>query len=325
MGIGFADLPSSSDGAPPRARIALGANAQGMPAQMGAALDRFRDQSGRAPAIAMYYQDFYPGWQTALVDPDVVNPIYARGAIPMITWEPWIADRKTFQQPDFTLRKITAGRYDDYLRRAATEVRTLNRPVFIRFAHEMNGSWFPWGRGINHNTPVDYRQAWRHVVRLFRDEGATKVRWVWSPNISGDGGQPDFSKYFPGDRYVDWVGLDGYNRGGLGEARWKSFAKVFAPSYRVATKLSRRPIMIAETGSTNRGGSKAKWIREGLGRVLPRAMPRIRALVWFDRVKETDWRIDSSPSTLRAFRGTVRSKLFGVSAAQLARVGRSSP
>jgi hypothetical protein len=106
--------------------------------------------------------------------------------------------------------------------------------------------------------------------------------------------------------------LDGYNYAGLDDDRWLSFAQLFGPSYRIITRLSSKPLMIGETSSSDLGGSKAQWIL-GMGSALAHQFTRVRVLVWFQRVKETDWRISSSPQALAAFRRVVRSPLFTLS------------
>ena len=173
----------------------------------------------------------------------------------------------------------------------------------------MNGNWNSWG-AIPGNTPRDYIAMWRHVVSIFREEGATNVRWVWSPNVYGVGGVEPFQAYYPGDGWVDYVSLDGYNWGDLKESGWRSFAEVFESSYRAMTALTGKPLMISETATPEAGGDKAAWIREIIT-VLPARMPRVRALIWFDRVKETDWRIDSSPASDLAFRELAAAPRFG--------------
>ncbi len=146
---------------------------------------------------------------------------------------------------------------------------------------------------------------WRHVVSIFRAAHALNVRWVWSPNIVGTTTAP-FDAYYPVTPGSDDVGLDGYNWGPVHAAPWLSFAQVFEPSYLAMTALTRKPVLITETASTELGGSKAQWIG-GIPSTLATLMPRVRALVWFDVDKETDWQLNSSPSSLAAFRHVIRS------------------
>jgi beta-mannanase len=290
------------------APVVLGANTTGITDDSGAALDAFAARSGVMPKIAMYYQDWNEGWSTALINPRFVNPIVARGAIPMITWEPNLDSGDPIDQPEYSPARIAAGAFDPYVRRAAREAAAYGQPILLRFAQEMNGAWYSWG-AIPGNTPEEYIAMWRHVVSIFREEGADNVRWVWSPNVYGAGGVEPFQAYYPGNEWVDYASLDGYNWSGLKPSGWRSLAEVFESSYQAMTELTGKPLMISETATPEEGGDKAAWIREILT-VLPTRMPRVRALIWFDRVKETDWRIDSSPASDLAFRELAAAPRF---------------
>jgi beta-mannanase len=227
----------------------------------------------------------------------------------LLTWEPWRipADPVTSeQQPDFSLQSILSGRHDDYIRSFAAAIRGLSRLIHLRPLHEMNGFWYPWCGTVNRNDPGEFQPAWRHLRRLFADEGATNVAWVWSPYAASFPGDPRnrIERYFPGDDDVDLMALDGYNWGNrLPGGAWQEFAEIFKDGYDVLTSLSDKPLMIAETASAEEGGDKAEWIR-GMARTLPKRFPRIDSLIWFDTNKERDWRISSSPQSLGAFRET---------------------
>ena len=296
---------SRADAAP----VVLGATTTGITDDSGAALDAFAARAGVMPKIAMYYQDWNEGWSTALLNPRFLAPIVARGAMPMITWEPFLDSGEPTNQPQYSPARIAAGDFDPYIRRAAREAAAYGQPFLLRFAHEMNGNWYQWG-AIPGNGPKAFVAMWRHVVSIFREEGALNVRWVWAPNVysPGSAARP-FAPYYPGDGWVDYVALDGYNWGTAGPSGWKSFSRVFGPSYAALTALTSKPMMISETASSGSGGDKAAWIREILT-VLPTQMPRVRALVWFDREKETDWQIDSDPASALAFRELAASRLF---------------
>jgi Glycosyl hydrolase family 26 len=287
--------PAASSAA---ADIALGVNTGSAPATIGD-LDAYATTVGARPAIVMWYQ----AWsEPVFVARDVEN-VARRGAVPLITWEP------ARNGAGIPLREIALGLHDEYVRTSARTVAAHGGPIMLRFAHEMNLAGSPWGPGVNGNTAEDYRAAWQRVVRLFREHGATNAQWVFSPNV--DYGGAPFAQFFPGDAWVDWVGLDGYNWGSLKASGWTPLGDVFGSSYDTLAALSARPMMIAETASTESGGDKAAWIRQGLLRHVPERLPRVRAVVWFDRQKETDWRVNSSAAALAAFREVVRSPLYG--------------
>ena len=175
----------------------------------------------------------------------------------------------------------------------------------------MNGDWLPWSGAANGRDPAEYVLAWRRVHSIFREEGASNAIWIWSPN-SVDAPREawnGFTRYYPGDAYVDWVGVDGYNWGTTREwSSWQSFGSIFDPVYRAFAR--RKPIMISEVSSAEAGGSKAAWIASA-ARTLKMRFPAVRAVVWFNIDKEADWRVDSSASALHAFRALAADPYFG--------------
>ena len=262
------------------------------------ALEAFTALAGIRPKIVMYYQT----WSDPLYYASEMQAIAKADALPLISWDP------TINGEGVALSEIADGRYDSYIKSAARAARAWKGRIYIRFAHEMNLKGSPFGPGRDGNTPAAFVAAWRHLVTIFRQQGATNVEWVWSPNVDCQGACP-FTPFYPGDAWVDWVALDGYNYASIDNDVWLQFAQIFGPSYRILTRLTNKPVMIGETASTEDGGSKAQWISD-LGPELRTQLPRVRALVWFQRYKETDWRINSSASSLRAFRALMHSPPF---------------
>jgi mannan endo-1,4-beta-mannosidase len=290
-------------------------------------IDRFAAEVGRRPAIVSRY----PSWSVPPFQRGPLNAIWSRGAVPLVTWEPW-----TRAEKGIPLTAIAAGRYDPYIRRSAREAASWNHPILLRFAHEMNGTWYPWGRRPG-NSPRLYIAAWRHVVSLFREAGADNVRWVWAANVDEQagpaiswpilGGGPShpypFRAYYPGDEWVDWVGLDGFNWGKAGE--WQSFTSIFGGSYDTVIHMTSRPIIVSETASNETLGDKAGWVTSAFGDELPR-FPRIRGVVWFDEgFSGVAARLNSSPESLAAFRAAVSSPEYGLSREAFLATPRSLP
>jgi beta-mannanase len=224
------------------------------------------------------------------------------GAIPMITWEP----------NSTTLDTIIAGRNDPYIRTWARAAMAAHTTIDVRFAHEMNGKWYPWGEGVNSDTPAKYVAAWRHVVKIFRAIGATNVSWVWC--IASGGDQATLPAYFPGESYVDWVAMDGYNRNISQD--WDWFSAVFGPDYGFLTRVSSRPVMIAETASVEDpalADRKASWIKAAFLYAVPTLFPRIRAVLYFDGNGSgvgSDLPWTSSKSALAAMKAVFASPLY---------------
>ncbi len=235
--------------------------------------------------------------------PEFFQVFQRRGVTPMITWEPWNPSMGVNQE-EYSLATIISGKHDEYIRQSARAIANYNNPVFLRFAHEMNGNWYPWSGTVNGNSPEQYALAWKHVVAIFRSEGVVNVTWVWTPNA---GSVPNtqnnvLASYYPGDEYVDWVGLDGYNWGGLqGDKSWRSFDQIFSRPYVELTAITEKPIMIAEVGSVESGGRKDLWFKELLSPDLGNKYPQMKALIFFNLQKEADWRIQSSVESLNQF------------------------
>jgi beta-mannanase len=209
------------------------------------------------------------------------------------------------------LDDIAGGTYDTLINQRAAAAKRLGQKFFIDFGAEMNGDWSPWSGALNGESSAKYLAAYRHVHDLFAAAGATNVLWAFCPNVTSspiaDWNEP--LDYYPGDSYVDWMCVDGYNWGtSTTWGTWQSFYQVFKDIYPVlATK--NKPIIIGEMASTELGGDKAAWI----GQIIPvmkANFPLLKGLVWFDINKETDWRISSSAASESAFKAMANDPWF---------------
>ena len=273
-----------------------------------ASVSAFETPAQKAVSIVMWYQgwgltdgsqNFEPGW---------METIRNHGSIPLVTWEPWLYTLGV-NQPIHSLQNIINGMHDAYITQWAQDSQAWGHPYFLRFAHEMNGNWYPWSERVNGNKPGQYVLAWQHMHDLFAAQGVTNVSWVWAPNVAYSGSAP-LRALYPGDAYVDWVGMDGYNWGSVSNHRWQTFAKVFQQTYTDLLAITSKPLMVAETASAEQAGNKASWITDAFSHQIPRAFPRIKAVVWFNENKETDWRIESSPAAQAAFAKAVSSNVY---------------
>jgi hypothetical protein len=233
-----------------------------------------------------------------------MNTIRSHGSIPFYSWASQSIPSSS-SEPNFQLADVIAGTYDSYIREFATAAKNWGHPFFLRFNWEMNGRWFPWSEGVNGNQPGEYIAAWRHVHDIFTSVGATNATWVWCPNIDPDNIFLNLAGQYPGDKYVDWTGLDGYNWGTnpAKPDRWRSFDQLYGTTYNkiVGAVAPSKPLMISEVGSTEYGGSKASWIADMLAKV-PTAYPKIRGLLWFEKFDDgMDWPLETSTSATSAF------------------------
>jgi len=222
----------------------------------------------------------------------------------------------------FSNQSIIDGTHDTYLRTYADAVKLFGKPLFIRFGHEMNGNWYSWdgthsggstttgyGDQSKADGPERYVDAYRYVWEVFESRSVTNVTWIWCPNADNVPGQAwnDMLNYYPGDEYVDWVGIDGYNFGSAGGG-WRMFSNIYTTPYN-KVKGYGKPIIIGEFASGESGGDKAAWITDCFSK-LKTTFPQIKAWVWFNVNKETDWRITSSTAAQTAFRQAMNDSYY---------------
>lgn len=214
----------------------------------------------------------------------IVEAIHGLGSIPVVTWEPWLSTFESRMHPHLPLpadrdrggmASIARGDYDFYLEDWAQAAERFGEPLMVRFAHEMNDPYrYPWGP--QHNEPEAFVAAWRHVVDLFRAEGATNVLWVWSPHVA----YAEYDAYWPGADHVDWVATGALNYGTVAYwSEWWSFEEIFGQHHDVLAGFD-KPVMVAEFGSLDVGGDRAEWYREALQDFRDR-YPSVRALLFF--------------------------------------------
>jgi mannan endo-1,4-beta-mannosidase len=290
------------------------------PWDMGA-VSKFEEAAGKKLSLVNFFApfancsaspcSFYP-FATG-----VMENIREHGAIPVFSWSSQSIP-SSLNEPDFQLSDVIAGTYDSYIREFAEAARDWGHPFFLRFNWEMNGGWFSWSEGANGNQPGEFVAAWRHVHDIFSSAGATNVSWVWCPNVDFQNDLQDLSTLYPGDAYVDWTGLDGYNWGTnpAKPDRWRSFDELYSSTYqRIAGTIApSKPLLIGEIGSTEFGGSKASWISEALA-AIPARYPMIRGLLWFDTFDDgMDWPIETSASASGAFAAGIGDPAYATSA-----------
>lgn len=274
-------------------------------------ISKTETEIGRKFPIVMLYKQ-WGNPQNSQVDVSTLNMLASIDKTPFITWEPWDPQQGVTTNK-YKLSDIGQGTYDGYIRDTARNIKTFNKPVFLRFAHEMNGNWYPWGGTVNGNSPQMYINAWKHIHEIFASEGVTNVTWVWSPDaksyplINGN----TLIDYYPGDTYVDWIGLDGYNWGPqIPGKQWETFSEVFSNAYNQVVNLSQKPIMISEFGSTESGGNKASWIQDALDLQIPYNFTRIQSIIWFDINRDNSWNIDSSNTALAQIKASLGASFY---------------
>jgi mannan endo-1,4-beta-mannosidase len=276
---------SSGPAAPVQSRIRyLGVYEPGSPASY-TGVEEFGKAVGRRPNLVVYYSAWNEQFQA-----NFAETAFEHGATTIVQMEPF----------GIPLADIASGTYDNYLISLADEVAAFRHTVIISFAHEMNGYWYSWG--YKHTSPAVFIAAWRHVVTIFREQGADNVKWLWQVNsLSPRTSKPN--QWWPGPQYVTWVGVSGYYY-----LPGDTFGYLFGPVIADVRQFTQDPVLIAETAA----GPEAEQPR-----AISNLFTGLRAqgdlgLVWFDQHSRggiyngEDWRLEDSRPALSAFRNGLR-------------------
>jgi hypothetical protein len=244
----------------------------------------FTDATGVRPRIVVYYSAWNNPFSTSFAE---------------TAWDHDAYVLVQLQPGGVSLASIAAGDSDAYLRSYADDVVAFGHPVILCFGHEMNGTWYSWGEG--HTSPATFVAAWRHVVWMFRAAGAANVSWLWTVN-SVNGAASSLSRWWPGTKWVDWIGVDGYYFRAT-----DTFGSVFGSTIAEIRTLSRAPLLIAETavGTTPNRDSQIAGLFAGV------RTERLAGVIWFDQAQHAglyhqDWRLEHDRSALAAFRAAAR-------------------
>jgi hypothetical protein len=278
--------PPAHASLPPALASYLGTFEPGAPSDYGLVAS-FARTANRKPNLVGYYS----GW-TQPFDVASARMLQAHGAVPFVQIDPTAA----------SINAIANGTYDDYLRSYADSVRNFRHAVVIGFGHEMNASWYPWG--YKHVPGATFVGAWRHIVTLFRTEGAQNVTWLWTLQAVEPGTGP-IASWWPGAQYVTWVGIDGfYYRPS------DTFASVFGKTITQVRTFTSKPVLLSEIAVGPAAGQfpKIQDLFHGMAKY------KTLGLVWFDKAQHgsifhQDWRLADNPIAQISFRLGVRQEL----------------
>ncbi|HRI05389.1 MAG TPA: glycosyl hydrolase [Candidatus Dojkabacteria bacterium] len=297
----------------PLGRIGLGAYIFGLFDETKVSeIDKYQNLIGHRLQFVLLFRawdDFDKEFPSALL-----NELDKRDIVPIVTWEPWKRDFKnpTLIDTKYSLEAISVGLHDEYIREWARASRAFGSLYILRFGHEQSTfpgeqSWYPWqGR------PEAYVKAYQRIVDIFREEGALNVRYMWNPVMFW----PDTTlRYYPGDTYVDYLGLTVLNHGADGnpsDRRWKRCDEQYIKQYSVIRSID-RPVIVVEFGSTERGGLKDEWISECIR--MMQDNPRLVGIITLENKSDPthpgiNWSVNSSYNSLKAFKEAVSIPLF---------------
>lgn len=271
-------------------------------------LQEFEILVDKKVAIAHYYR----GWES-WTDPVLLSEftsIRSQGWTPMLSSNPYYfsqcpaSDKPLYQS-------IAEGNCDEFLHNAGKNLRRVKHPFYLLFAWEMNNKDLEWSVPYTGSTSEQFVAGWRHIHTIFKEEKVDNVIWVFNPNIPNVTDFP-YQALYPGDEYVDWVGLDGYNWGTTQSwSTWLPFYDVFSGPYNELVRIApQKPILISEFNTTDMGGNKGEWYKDAFEEQIPNNFPNIQAVVIFneDRTKQerVNWKVDVSPEALEGFKNAVK-------------------
>ena len=226
----------------------------------------------------------YVGWDDPFDATGAANAAHD-GALYYGVWEPY----------HVTVRSVADGGSDAYITKFARSVASFGQPVALSFGHEMNGYWYPWGTKAAGAMPADFVAAWRHIHDLFARAGAGNVIWVWNPNDISPVPDVPLEPYWPGDTYVDWVGITGY----FAMNGPQTFDALYEPTMTQVRQFTSKPFIIAETAvETGKSElSEMKSLVEGV-----ESHSDVLGFIWFNYVKaNVDWTLTDRPKARATF------------------------
>jgi mannan endo-1,4-beta-mannosidase len=253
----------------------------------------FQLVTGREPQIVEFYNPF----KQPFAEFEAMKVINA-GQIPLIQLNPY----------GVTARQIADGVYDRHLKAYADAVRDFGCVIVLSFGHEMNGWWYPWGV-LGNTTPQEFIAAWRHMHKVFAQERARNVIWSWDPSHQYSSPKPGkiaspASEWYPGNKYVDGSGLDGY----LGKdtnGHPQTFREIFGFQLNDIRHIApHKLVYVAETGVAP-GPAALRQIGELFAGIQKH---HLAGLVWFDAMGQPDatgkpkeYRLQQIPSEARVY------------------------
>lgn len=199
-----------------------------------------------------------------------------------------------WEQYGVTLNSIISGEQDDVIRAFAKEAAKYKGKVILAPLAEMNGTWDPWNGAVPGNTPEMVASAWKRIYSVFGS--VQNVRFAWTVSAVPDPEAPGnaLRRYYPGDEYVDYIGVDGFNF----NEPYLTYTKIFSATLDSMRQYN-KPVLLLSIGCAA-GPKKAEWIVDTLAVQIPNE-PLIHGWVWFNLLKEKDWRVDADDASFAAF------------------------
>ncbi len=262
---------------------------------------------------------FSNNWDKGINYPEKeINEIYSMGIIPFVRLMPRSKIEEDYKEEVYSLENIYNGKFDKEIEEWARKARDSEIPIFIDFGVEVNGKWFPWSGYYNGRDGEKFKKVYRHVVDIFNKENVTNVFWFFHVNVPSD---PDeewnkMYKYYPGDNYVDFIGLSVY--GPLNpDEDCVYFSDLMKDNWEEIKKIGNKPLFVLEFGVTDghKECEKGKWLKDAFETILNGGYGFAGISYWHENWEEYDGvygtlRVDSSNESLKVFRKYINDSRF---------------
>lgn len=288
----------------------------------------YESAAGKHAAWVYFSHNWYYG---RAFPTKTANWIRAHGSVPYIRLMLRSDPAGGHADPVYTLARILDGAFDDDFHAWCAGARNFRTRLIAEYGVEVNGEWFPWngkwngggtkagyGSPTQPDGPERFRDAYRRIIQICRDEGAENVTWVFHVN---DGDWPDVSwnrleNYYPGDAYIDWLAISSYGAQTPLDDWWPIFRTSMDDVYpRVAALSANKPIIVAEFGVTDNNplGSQSQWANAALTNITNFRWPRLIGFSWWNEwwqndnnpAHDTNMRVQDNPLLTQVFQNLV--------------------
>ena len=291
-------------------------------------LRSYEEETGRSAVWVLFNHNWYEGHEFPI---ETANWIREAGSIPYVRLMLRSSEEQNVEEPVFSLQAIIEGQFDSDLRNWCISARNFATPLLAEYGTEVNGEWFPWngvwngggktagyGNPSKPDGPERFRDAYRHIIQSCRDEGADNITWVFHIDVSDVPNEEwnAFENYYPGDEWIDWIGISNYGPQTPQTDYWEEFRDGMNAVYpRLDALTANKPIFIAEFGVTKNNplGDQAEWARAALTDLTSFRWPRIIGFSWWNEwwqnddnpAHDTNMRLQDNPTLATVFRELV--------------------
>jgi len=279
-----------------------------------ARLKAFENLTGQKPVWVYFSNNWFGGIKFPLKEIQIINDF---GSVPFIRLMPRSDFSDTKTDPVYSLQKIIDGKFDKNLKTWALGAKKYGEPLMVEFGTEVNGNWFPWSGANNGNNPEKFKDAYIHIIELFRNQKVNNITWVFHVNYESAPNEDwnSMSAYYPGDDYIDWIGMSIYGVQKTGDD-WINISDIFDDAYKNLSAVSKnKPLGIFEFGIIEHE-RKYEWIKSFFDLLKSGKYDRIKGIsYWHSRWDNEDgsvsnMRLDSSPDALKVYKEAVSEKMF---------------